>query len=306
MYEKGKSLYEIAEDVGKSYTFARNRVIGSGTRLRSKSEAMKLLIDRRPEWSNQFVKYHVQNPQEMTDDKIALLTMILTEGYFDRTSFGFTNSQDDIHARFARLVKTVYGEVSIGRNRILSRVSSTEIAKDLAINLPGKTFSEHIFRRITSSEKLSAEVLRIIADTEGSMIISLRKAPRNFTVEARIVLASSNLQFSQQIKEILRRLGIDSRETGEGVIIGRKVDMIRFIQSSGFSEGVRVVRKKAGSSNWYGLDKATLAKLYVRIVGEQKEARTKGERGCFESCKTREELVKILLRWYGEEGGESA
>lgn len=299
------SITEIARYTKKSYAAVRKALLASGVSLRSKGEGIRLYIEKHPEWSSQFVKYHIDKNAAVTDGKIALLAMVITEGYVDRTSVGFTNSQDSLHSEFKKLMLDVYGNVRVGRSGILSRVSSTEIAEDMSTMMSGKSFNNSILRRLLKSEQVAARVLRIVADTEGSMIVSIKKAPRNYTVESRIVLASTNTRFGNQISASLAMFSIGSRLTADGVIVNRKEDIKRFIRAIGFSPGVRVVRKRAGLSSWYGKEKYLLSKLCLRVYVEQENARASGLRGCFVNCKTRAEVMAKLTNWYDEiSGGE--
>ena len=271
--------------------------------MRSKAEGTRLYISSHPEWSAQFVKYRTQWRALLTDDKVLLLAMVLTEGYTDPTSFGFTNTQEMLHDKFRELVTMNYGDVRIGRNRITSRVSSTEIARELAALLPQKTFHDDALRRILDSPALMVRVLRIVADTEGSILISIKRAKRNFTTDSRIVLASSNQRFTRQIGLFLDILGIGHHMSKAGAIITRKSQIARFIETVGFSPGVRVVRKKAGHSIWYGYEKAGLQNLFCRIASEQKTARAIGQRGAFADCTEKEQIILRLRTWYAQVNG---
>jgi len=298
------STSEIAASINRSYALVRKRLLASGATLRSRQEAARLHIEKHPEWSRQFIKCHVYKSSEVTDDKIVLLAMVVTEGYVDRTSIGLTNTQDSLHAQFEKLFK-VYGTVRVGRSGLLSRVSSTEIANDLSSMMPGKAFNEQILGRLLNSAQITVKILRTIADTEGSMIVSIGKAPRNYTVESRVVLASTNRGFSNQVSALLATLHIYSRSNADGAIMNRKEDIKRFIRIVGFSPGVRVVRKRAGVSSWYGKEKYLLSRLSLRVYAEQEKARTSGTRGCFVSCKTRGDVMSELTNWYEEiRGGE--
>ena len=304
-YEDGMSISEIALYAKKSYAATSKALLSSGLTLRSKEEGTRLYIKRHPEWSSRFVKYHIDKSAAVTDDKIALLAMIITEGYVDRTSVGFTNSQESLHSEFKKLMSDVYGSVRVGKSGILSRVSSTEIAEDMRGMMSGKSFNDSIFRSLLKSEQIAARVLRIVANTEGSMLVSIKRAPRNYTVEPRLVLANTNVRFGKQISTLLAIFSIDSRLSGDGVIVNRKEDVRRFIRAIGFSPGVQVVRKKAGLSSWYGKEKYLLSKLTLRVYAEQEKARASGVRGCFVSCKTRADVMAKLTKWYDEiSGGE--
>jgi hypothetical protein len=303
LYLGGMSIDEIAARIGRSYTFVRAKLIQSGGVLRTKADGTRVYISHHPEWSRQFVKYEVNDGGRLSEEKALLLAMVVTEGYTDATSFGFTNTQELLHADFGKFVGMVYGPVSMGRNRITSRVSSVEIAKDLSRLLPAKAFTDDVVRFITGSPSTLVKVLRIIANTEGAMIISIRKAKRNFTVESRIVLASSNAVFKNQIGILLASLGVKHKISDVGVVINKKSQIARFIQLVGFSPGVKVVRKKAGQSIWYGYEKFGLQRLFSRIADEQEHARTSGLRGCFADCSTRELTLNRLRNWYAEENG---
>jgi hypothetical protein len=261
-----------------------------------------MFISRHPEWSRQFIKYEIDGAG-LSEDKALLLTMVVTEGYIDATSFGFTNTQELLHTDFSNLVADVYGQVTIGRNKMTSRVSSVAIVRDLSRLLPGKTYSDEVLHFILDSPTTIVKVLRIIANTEGAMIISIKKAINNFTVEFGIVLASSNLKFTGQVGTLLTSIGVEHRISKIGVVINKKSQISRFIQLVGFSPGVRVVRKKAGHSLWFGHEKVGLQRLFFRISNEQRRARSLGLRGCFADCSTRELTLQRLRTWYAEENG---
>jgi hypothetical protein len=297
------SIDEIATLAGRSYTFVRFKLKESGVILRTKAEGTRFFIARHPEWSRQFVKYKVNIESPLTEEKAQLLAMVVTEGYTDSTSFGFTNKQIQLRDDFGTLVKDVYGEVNIGRNGITSRISNVDIARDLSLMLPKKTFRDDVLQFVLSSPRTLIKVMRIIADTEGAMIISIRRAKHNFTVESRIVLASSNLKFSRQIGILLASLGIGSHISKVGVTINKKSQIARFIELIGFSPGIRVVRKKAGQSTWYGFEKSGLQELFSRISEKQKHARSLGLRGSFADCSTREQTLRRLMSWYAEVNG---
>jgi len=300
------SIDEVAAHAGRSYGFVRTRLVESGVVLRTKGEGTRAYISHHPEWSKQFVKYEVNDGGRLFEEKALLLAMVATEGYTDATSFGFTNTQELLHADFMKLVDQVYGHANIGRNGITSRISSVAIAQDLSRLLPAKAFSNDVLRFIFGSPSTLLKVLRIIANTEGAMIISIRKAKRNFTVESRIVLASSNQEFTKQIGILLALIGVEYRISKLGVIINKKSQIARFIGLVGFSPGVKVVRKKAGESIWYGFEKYGLQRLFSRISEEQERARASGLRGCFADCSTKELTLQRLRNWYaGVNGGGS-
>ncbi|MDA4120530.1 MAG: helix-turn-helix domain-containing protein [Thaumarchaeota archaeon] len=303
LYEGGMSIDEIATKAGRSYTFVRTRLIESGVVLRTKADGTRAYVAHHPEWSKQFVKYEVTDGGRLFEEKALLLAMVVTEGYTDATSFGFTNTQEMLHADFGKLVDEVYGHVRIGRNGITSRVSSIAIAQDLSRLLPAKAFSNDVLRFIIGSPTTLVKVLRIIANTEGAMIIAIKRAKHNFTVESRIVLASSNLGFTKQIGILLASLGVECRISKVGVVINKKSQIAHFIEMVGFSPGVRVVRKKAGESIWYGFEKRGLQKLFLRISEEQEHARASGLRGCFADCSTKELTKQRLQNWYAEVNG---
>jgi hypothetical protein len=233
--------------------------------------------------------------------------MIMTEGYSDSSSFGFTNTQIELHRRFEVLVGKAYGEVHINKNQITSRIYSQEISEDLGKMMDAKAFSPDVFSRILESKGLPSRILNIIADTEGSMIVSVRKAPNNYTVECRVVLASTNAKFTRQIAALLSTLDIHSRTNRDGVLITRKKDIKLFIGLVGFTKGVRVIRKKVGVSTWYGKEKHEISKVCLRLYREQEVAKLSKPQGCLASCKTRADVVHKLMNWYEEEaGGERA
>lgn len=306
LYEQGMSIDEVANKTVRSYSFTRTILLNSGATLRSKAIGTQGYLNRHPEWSRQFAKYHVAASPIPSEEKILLLTIIATEGYTDSNSFGFTNKQEYLHARFSELVSSVYGRVLVERGKITSRISSTEIAHDLATSIPGKTFDQTALERILGSKDLTIGVLRVIADTEGSMIISVKRAPQNYTVECRIVLSSTNLGFTAQLVQLLSKLGITSRVTPLGAIISRKDDIARFVMTVGFSSEAVVVRKRGNTSIWYGAKKMGLGKLFLRISREQSSAIALGCRGCFADCTTRDKTVERLKEWYAEANGGDA
>jgi len=104
------------------------------------------------------------------------------------------------------------------------------------------------------------------------------------------------------IQEIAKGLGrsytfVRNALLASGTVLRSKED--------GTREYIRVVRKKAGASNWYGKEKYLLSKLCLRIYAEQDEAKRLGKRGVFVECRTRGDLMNVLTGWYdGISGGE--
>lgn len=303
MYNEGMSIKEVVGTIRKSYTYTRRRLLDEGVHLRSKATGTGVYLSRHPEWSQQFIKYKVKEPTLLSDDKALLLTLVVTEGYTDLTSFGFTNTQEFLHNRFRELALAVYGKALVGRNKITSRISSTEMAHNISSLIPGKAFNESVLQAILASSNLTANVLRIVADTEGSMLISVKRAPRNYTVECRVVLSSFNLPFTTQLMILLSSLGIQSKPTELGAIICKKADIFRFISTVGFSPQAKVVRRKGNVSVWFGFRKAGLARLFQRLSMEQAIAKSSGRRGCFADCTSRSQTVLRLKTWYAESNG---
>lgn len=300
LYRKGHSIHEIAEMTGRSYTFTRNSLLRSGVELRTKEHGTALYLNLHPDWSQQFEKYKVDRIGELTPEKVLLTSLIITEGFLDSRTIGFTNTQDQLHAEFTSCVSRVYGIIHVGRTGILSRVSSVQVAKDISLLMNTKAFSDATTRYILADPGLCAQVLRVVADTEGSMIISLREAPKNFTVECRVVLASTNKNFVRQLQQILARLGISSKPGVNCLIVGQKDEIQKFIRVVGFTPGIKVIRKKAGVSTWFGREKCQLAALCLRICSEQRTAKRSGLRGCFAECVSRDQLLTKLDAWYDE------
>ena len=305
MYQQGMSMKEIASSADRSYTYVRNGLISSETKLRTKGQGTREYIKSHPEWSEQFKKYSIGTIEGCSQERIRLLTMIITEGYFNRHSIGFTNTQPELQRQFSTLVSSVYGRIHIGTNKITTRLWSIDVADDIQKGIPGKAFSPSLLRSIIASEELSKQVLRVVADTEGSMIVSVKRAPRNYTVECRVVLASTNRVFSRQLVMMLSRIGIDSHIAKVGVQVTAKDHIMRFIELVGFPRGVKVIRKKAGLSSWYGKEKRILSQLCLDIYSRQAKARASGRRGCFEECRTKSDTMAYLTGWYEAiSGGE--
>jgi len=278
----------------------RNRLLKSGAKLRTRWEGTEIFYRRHPEHYDRLIKWKVRDFGHITDAKLLLMAMIITEGCICRHTIHFTNTQEMLHERFKQLIHEAYGDVRVGRNGLNSRISSTQIIKELSPHIAGKVFAGSILSRILSSHNLAIRVAKIIADTEGSMIISIRRAPRNYTVEFRVVLACTNSAFSVQIKAILGSLGIESRINRVGVHILSHDNIKRFVELVGFTPGIKVVRKKAGVAVWYGHDKNTMSRIFLRVSEEQKRVWGNPARGLFASCKTREKTVERLMSLYRE------
>lgn len=299
LYAEGLSINEIAERADRSFEFVRKRLLRSGVRMRTRCEGTRLWIERNPGQSGQHEpRYKVSGLGEITEQKVLLLTLAITEGHRSHRLVGFTNTQELLHEQFKNLVHSVYGKVPVRRVRIQSIVSSVEIAREVESLTPGKFFSDSVLDYILRSATLSKQVLRIVADTEGLMIMSARKAPRNYSVEHRVVLASSNPRFTEQVAIILRSISISSSINSVGVQIMRTEDVTRFIKEVGFTPGLRVIRKKAGYGVWYGKDKSIISQVFLRVSEEQHRFWGRPSAGVFADCKTREETVERLMSIY--------
>lgn len=305
LYESGFSINEIVSKIHRSYCFVRNHLLKNGTLLRTKADGARLYLERHPEWKEQFIKYRISNPNELTEDKIRLLAMLITEGYMTERDFGFTNTQTILKNQFKALVKANYGKVNVYESGNLVRISSKNIAKNLQSDCPNKAFSTRAFRRLIGSHELTRSVLRIFADTEGAIILSPKKARRNYTLGAAIVLASRNVLLSKQMKSLFSKLDIRARMSPNGLAIVDKNSRRRFAALIGFSSGLKVIRKKAGHAVWYGHDKATLTKVALHVQDEQDKARRLGFRGCFANCQTKQDVLNKLKSSYNQiQGGD--
>jgi len=303
LYASGMSINEIAARIGRSRTFVTKRLLRAGVAPRSRQEGKAAYIQRHPEYAAKIYKWRVRNPGVITDAKILLMTAIITEGCICKSGIHFTNTQEQLHGMFRHLVLEAYGDIHIGRNGLNSRFSSIAVREDMAPHIQGKVFSQACLDRILSSRELCAKIMRIIADTEGSMIISIRKAPRNFTVEFRVVLASTNRMFSTQIKAILNALGMDSNINRVGVHIMKKDHIKKFVEIVGFTPGLKVIRKKAGVGVWYGCDKSIMTRVFLHISDYQDEAWGNPIRFLFANCQTREATLERLMSIYRQVSG---
>jgi hypothetical protein len=299
LYAEGLSINEIAGRAGRSACFVRKRLLKLGVKMRTREEGTRLWRATHEIHLGEYKpKYRVSDFGRLTDPKVKLLTMVITEGHRVHSGVGFTNTQELLHAQFKDMVLAVYGNVYVRRVRIQSIVSSVEIAREVESFAPGKFFADSVFEYILHSAALSKQVLRIVADTEGSMILSARKAPHNYTVEHRVVLASSNPRFTEQLAMMLRFIGIGSSINRIGVQIMKAEDVARFIAEVGFTPGLRVIRKKAGYGIWFGKDKSVISQVCLRISQEQRRTWGKMSDGVFADCKTREETIERLMSIY--------
>ncbi len=303
LYASGMSMNEIAELVGRSPTFVRKRLMKAGSKLRTRGEGTRAYIGRHPEYAEKLYKWKVNDPGVISDAKLLLMTMIITEGCVCKSAIHFTNTQDLLHLMFRQCVKEAYGDIWIGRNRLNSRFHGKLVINDIAPHIRGKAFSQPCLDRILTSKELCAKTTRIIADTEGSMIISVRKAPRNFTVEFRVVLASSNAAFRSQIQAILAALGIESRTNRIGVHIMKKEHIKTFIDVVGFTPGLKVIRKKAGLAVWYGREKSIMTKVFLYVSDFQDKAWGNPRRFLFADCTSREQTIERLMSIYRQVSG---
>lgn len=306
LYNQGYSIAELAQLSGITYTPVRNMLLKNGVKLRTKEEAAKSMINRHPEWKNQFLKYKL-NPESrlLSESKIKLLFFVFTEGCIHKHKVQFTNNEPILRNSFSLLMKEVYGVDTMTTNGNVAYISSREIAKDLSAYNIKNAIPERIMFELLKSQELTREVLRIFADTEGAIIISVRKAPRNCTVgDRRVVLACTNDNVKAQLVQLLASIGIIGHVGQVGVLVMDESSLREFDKQVGFSAGIKVIRKKAGYGLWYHYEKALLLKLALRVYEEQ---RTKGNRGAhlgvFMNCTDKEQVIKILNSWYNEEGG---
>ena len=312
LYDEGYSINEIAKIMHCSYTCARNILLKNGVKLRTKREAFAALMSRHPEWREQFsarVCHKIPfRSHRLSQQKIKLLILILTEGYICENKVQFTNNHTLLLDRFSTFIKRVY-KVNVRRGGNVAYVFSKELTDDLnAYNIKEK-IPDEVMHEILKSRSFTKEVLRLFADTEGAVIISIRKAINNYTVgDRRIVIASTNDIVKKQLLILFKSLGIKAHEGKVGVLITDELSLRSFALQVGFSLGMRVIRKKGDHGVWYGYEKATLLRLLVWICNEQiKRGRGYGRHeGVFRNCKTAEEVFKILRLWYNELRGEGA
>jgi hypothetical protein len=307
LYNQGHSISELCKASDCSYTHMRNMLLKSGVKFRNKQEAAKSMITRHSEWKNNFIKYIVsQQSSQLSDSKIKLLFFVFTEGCIHKSKIQFTNNQVILRDSFSILMKQVYGVKTKTTNRIVAYVNSMEIAKDLAAYNVKASIPQEIMSKLIQSKELTRQVLRIFVDTEGSVIISVRKPARNYTVaDRRVVIACTNEKIKLQLVNLLASIEIIGHVGKVGVLITDQISLREFDKQVGFSSGVKVVRKKAGYGLWYNYEKALLLKLLIRIYDEQKIKGNRGKHiGVFMNCKVKEEVIEILNSWYNQQRGE--
>jgi len=302
LYNQGYSINELKKIMDCSYTYTRNMLLKSGAKLRTRKEAFINMISRHPEWKKQFLKYVISpESRQLSDSKIKLLFLLFTEGCIWKSKVQFTNNQAILRDFFSALMKEVYN-IDTKTNDNVTYVHSIEIANDLRTYNIKEMIPEEVMCKLLKSPQLTKEVLRIFADTEGSVIISVRKAPRNYTVgDRRIVIACTNDIVKSQLITLLKSLEITARPGKDGVLITNEHSLREFAQQIGFSHGIKVLRKKAGYGIWYMHEKATLVRLLIRIYDEQINKGRGGKHlGVFQNCKNKEDVLKILDFWYNE------
>lgn len=302
LYNQGYSINELAKIMGCSYSHMRNILLENGVTLRTRKEGLINMISRHPEWRKQFLKYTVPpKSRQLSNSKIKLLFLLFTEGCIWKNKVQFTNNQAILRDLFSTLMKEVYN-VNTKTHDNVTYIHSIEIADDLRTYDIKKAIPEEVMCKLLQSPQLMKEVLRIFADTEGSVIICVRKAPRNYTVgDRRIVIACTNTIVKSQLITLLKSLRITAHLRKYGVLITDERSLREFAQQVGFSPRIKVIRKKAGHGIWYMYEKATLLRLLVRTYDEQiKRGRGGRHLGVFRNCKNKKEVMKILHSWYNE------
>ena len=302
LYNQGYSINELREAVGCSYSRMRNMLLRSGARLRTRKEAFRSMISRHPEWKKQLLKYIISpESRQLSDLKIKLLLLLFTEGCIWKSKVQFTNNEAILRDFFSMLMKEIYN-VNAKTNDNVTYINSIEVANDLRTYNIKEAIPEEVMWKLLKSPQLTREVLRIFADTEGSVTISVRKAPRNYTVtDRRIAIACTNTTVKSQLVTLLKSLRITARLGKDGVLISNEHSLREFAQQVGFSSGIKVIRKKSGYGIWYKCEKAAVLRLLICTYDEQK---TKGRHGrhlgVFRNCKKKKQVIKILHSWYDE------
>ncbi len=301
LYDQGYSINELKKIAGRSYTYMRNMLLKNGAKLRTRKEALANIVSRNPRWREQFLKYTIPaKSRQLSDSKIKLLFLLFTEGCIRKNKVQFTNNQTILRNLLSILMKEVYNVCTKTYNNV-TYICSAEVANDLRTYNLKEAIPQEIMHKLLNSSQLTREVLRIFADTEGSVIISIHKAPRNFTVGDRgIVIACSNEAVKWQLITLFKSLGMTARLRKDGVSITNRHSLGNFAQQIGFSSGVKVMRKKADGV-WYMYEKATLLKLLIHIYdGQMKEGRRGRHLGVFRNCKSKREVMRILHSWYNK------
>lgn len=301
LYRSGYSINGITKLCGHSYGKVRKELLGQGVRLRTRSEAGSLLYRQGYRIGNVYSPYEIpSSSRTLTPSKIRLLIMMLTEGYIYRYQVGFTNNLQYLRRRFGALVNQVYGVRAHETGNVV-RLSYVQVAEDLKSYNIKNGIPEEMMTTITSSRKLTSQVLRIFADTEGSAIVSVRRTKyHKYTVESYLFVASQNAMITKQVAELLLHLGIHAHVTRNGVRISGLAALRSFAKQAGFSKEALVVRKKNRTGLWYGHQKAILLQLMLRIYQEQLNKRQHSCEGLFANCFTRDSVIRILRKWYDE------
>jgi len=302
LYNRGYGIGEIGSLRGYSYTGMRKLLLRNGARFRNKQEAYKVMLSRRPEWKRQFLRYTVSDEsRKLSISKIKLLFFVFTEGCIYKSKIQFTNNEGVLHRDFSKLMKEVYNADTKTRGKV-TYVFSTEIADDLRAYSLKRKIPENVLDKLLESPQLTRDILRIFADTEGSVTISVRRAPRNYTVvDRRVVISCTNPIVRSQLIVLLNSLGIEAGDRKDTIQIMEESSLREFALQVSFSPGVRVVRKKAGHGVWYMHEKSTLLRLLIRVYDEQKAKGRRGRHeGVFRTCTKKEDVMCILNSWYDE------
>jgi len=186
---------------------------------------------------------------------IQLATLLLAEGNVFLTAKGgtikFTNTSKELQKLFKKLVREL-GYQAHQKDSKNVVVYSTKLAKNL-IELckdfrvkPYKTKGKIVHTKTQFPrevfglpERKITEILRIFFTCEGGVVIG--KDKRNDEVIVRVC----HPILQQQVLKLLKKLGINARTRGRGLIYIKKRDeIIKFSKKIGFIPRVKAVRGK--------------------------------------------------------------
>lgn len=112
---------------------------------------------------------------------------------------------------------------------------------------------------ISQNKSFAREFLKYAITADGSVVFYIGKAKYGFRFDRYIILCCKHSFLCKQYFRLFRNLGFKPKISKKGIVLRRKINLLKFSKEIGFVKGVEILQNKL----WNGFDKSTLLRLSV-------------------------------------------
>ena len=251
-YKSISNIFNISKST--AYKYCKN--------VELNSEALNILNNNIVLNREKFVKtYGIPNKIKNTSlniEKVRLISHCLFDGYVGKNTISYINKNHVLLDEFLGDVLVVYGLRGRVRSKKRNDVYSVDVYSVLAVEDLVKYIDNYkthnqlrclrIPKEIFDSKSFIKIFLRAFWDDEGTV--------GYYGYTRRLRAPCWNIYLRKDIIKLHNLLNIDAKE-GENkyVVITQKSNFVKFKNLIGFTEGVKIGKKKFGKTVWESYDK---------------------------------------------------